>query len=385
MLDDAAREVTDLSSETQPGRWIGSASPGYGFNGFVEPRQLADLLDGHPSGSNLTRSNRTRVGFDLIFAAPKCVSVAFSSPERARAQAIVHAQRRAVDEALRYLESRAIGVRRRVDGVDHLRGVEGVAAAEFTHGSSRSGDPHLHSHVVLANLARGDDGRFGAIDSRGLYAHRRAADAIYRAQLRHDLSTSLGFIWESDPAGGAHLAGISDAEELALSGRSAEVRSGTRERPMKIAQTRADAERLWLQRRKDAPELDNRSRRRCDARFLDEHRFGAIVHEDPLTPRLVVTAWADAAPAGLETATVARAIRQIGQPLGLGVSEPVLAVRKALPSRRSLRLLGPRPVERVALERWWNAGRAIEWTATDRLGPPDPGEVSPRVQVRGGR
>ena len=64
---------------------------------------------------------------------------------------------------------------------------EGVLApgAGFEHFTSRAGDPHLHSHVVVANMAHGVDGRWSAIDGRGLYAHARAAGALEQHP-RHD-------------------------------------------------------------------------------------------------------------------------------------------------------------------------------------------------------
>ncbi|HXQ58451.1 MAG TPA: relaxase domain-containing protein, partial [Acidimicrobiales bacterium] len=47
--------------------------------------------------------------------------------------------------------------------------------------------PHLHTHVVVANLGRGPEGRWSALDGRGLYAHASATDALYHAHLRYEL------------------------------------------------------------------------------------------------------------------------------------------------------------------------------------------------------
>ena len=51
----------------------------------------------------------------------------------------------------------------------------GLVAASFTHGVNRNLDPHLHTHVVMANMVHGPDGRWSACDHRGLSAHRAAA------------------------------------------------------------------------------------------------------------------------------------------------------------------------------------------------------------------
>ena len=75
----------------------------------------------------------------------------------------------------------------------------GVVAAVFTHAVSRNGDPHLHSHVVMANLVHGEDGRWSACDRRGLDAHRTAASAVYEAHLRAGLASALGVRWTPAP------------------------------------------------------------------------------------------------------------------------------------------------------------------------------------------
>src|SRR5690606_34700848 len=43
----------------------------------------------------------------------------------------------------------------------------GLVAAAFDHWDSREGDPHLHTHVVIANRVQGADGRWRTLDSRG--------------------------------------------------------------------------------------------------------------------------------------------------------------------------------------------------------------------------
>ena len=68
-----------------------------------------------------------------------------------------------------------------------MRG-DGFVAAAFRHRTSRAGDPHLHSHVVVANATRSDDGRWGALDARHLYLHAKTAGYLYEAHLRAELT-----------------------------------------------------------------------------------------------------------------------------------------------------------------------------------------------------
>lgn len=55
------------------------------------------------------------------------------------------------------------------------RGRRLVVLAEETTRTSRAGDPALHSHVLVANLAAGPDGRWTALDARHLYREGRTA------------------------------------------------------------------------------------------------------------------------------------------------------------------------------------------------------------------
>ena len=64
----------------------------------------------------------------------------------------------------------------------------GFVAAAFRHRTSRAGDPQLHTHVLVANLGRGPDGRWSALDARQLYAQARVASFVYQAVLRGELT-----------------------------------------------------------------------------------------------------------------------------------------------------------------------------------------------------
>lgn len=106
------------------------------------------------------------------------------------------------------LEAEACRVRRGRGGAAILPG-EGFVAAAFRHRTSRSGDPHLHIHVVVANLARcADDGRWTALDGRQLYAWCRTAGFLFEAHLRAELTGRLGVEWGPVRNGISDVAGI---------------------------------------------------------------------------------------------------------------------------------------------------------------------------------
>jgi hypothetical protein len=139
----------------------------------------------------------------------------------------------AVDAALGYVERRAVAVRRPAAGALVPVQADAVASAGFVHRVSRALDPHLHSHVVMANLGRGPEGNFTALDGRGIYAHAPAAGALYHVQLRHELTRRLGVTWEPLRDGRADVAGIGPEARRAFSQRSAAIAEHLAERGLR--------------------------------------------------------------------------------------------------------------------------------------------------------
>ena len=369
LLADPAREVRDLFEGRPRGEWIGTGAAALGMEGAVRSDDLARVLHGTPPSSTLTSSDRRRwSSYSLTFAAPKPASLVFATSDPVVARAAVDAHEQAVRGALGYLEARAAGVVRAT--ATHGRvalSVDGLIGASFTHGVSRSGDPHRHSHVLVANLARDSSGRFGALDQRGLRAHLVAADALYRAELRHRLVETVGVRFAWDLHGVEVIDGITDAEVIAFSGRAAEVRSGLLDRPSKVFSSRDQHLASWDLRRRSAPIFDDQPRRSGPHEHLDEHRFGAIVSEQRPTARVAVHAWCDASLGGLRSATVAAILGRLETPLGFGASEAVLAPRHLTASNLERRVLGARPTSLDELKEWWSASRQLARTDRSRV------------------
>jgi conjugative relaxase-like TrwC/TraI family protein len=170
-----------------PGRWTGRGSELLQVAGEVDKRGFAALMDGRHSdtGERLKRvGGRSKVAaFDLTFSAPKSVSVLFAVGDPRLSRALVESHEEAVDAALEYLEREACRVRRGRGGVER-EAAAGFVAAGYRHRMSRSEDPQLHTHVVTANMARGADGRWTALDATPIYQHARAAGFLYQAHLR---------------------------------------------------------------------------------------------------------------------------------------------------------------------------------------------------------
>ena len=95
-------------------------------------------------------------------------------------------------------------------GEKDLVRLPGLVAIAYQHETSRCGDPHLHTHVIVPNRQARADGTLVSIDGTSLYHEARAAGVLYQATLRLELHRSLGIEWAPvDPATGmAEIAGV---------------------------------------------------------------------------------------------------------------------------------------------------------------------------------
>jgi conjugative relaxase-like TrwC/TraI family protein len=229
-----------------PGIWAGSGAEGLGLVGAVEDDHLGTLLRGvNPvSGATLRAPVRERMitvrtldvesgewreeqkrlapvsGYDFVFSCPKSVSLlhALIEDEQVRRE-VSEAHETAWRAAVSYLEREACVVRRGKSGAIREHG-GGFVAAAFRHRTSRAQDPHLHTHVIVANLTRTADDEWRALDGEALLkTYRLAAGYLYEAQLRHELTRRLGLAWTQPVKGMAELEQVPEAATGAFSTR----------------------------------------------------------------------------------------------------------------------------------------------------------------------
>ena len=168
-------------------------------------------------------------GFDLTFCAPKSVSLVRAlRTDDVVAKAIADAHTTALSEAMEYLATHAGYTRIHNPGTGEkdLVRLPGLVAIAYQHETSRCGDPHLHTHVIVPNRQARADGQLVSIDGTSLYHEARAAGVIYQATLRRELHQSMGFEWAPvDPSTGmAELAGVDRDTITAWSRRSTQLR-----------------------------------------------------------------------------------------------------------------------------------------------------------------
>jgi conjugative relaxase-like TrwC/TraI family protein len=171
-------------------------------------------------------------GFDLTFAAPKSVSLIRALTDDVAEKVLATAHTRAVQAAMQYLHDHAgyTRVYNRATGNRDLQRLPGLVAIAYQHETSRAGDPHLHTHVIVPNRQPRRDGHLVSLDSKSLHHEAKAAGIIYQATLRHELHAERGFEWNPvDPhTGMAEIAGVGAHTIKAWSQRSTRLREWAR-------------------------------------------------------------------------------------------------------------------------------------------------------------
>jgi conjugative relaxase-like TrwC/TraI family protein len=150
--------------------------------------------------------------FDHCFNSPKSVSLLAAGGDQRIRREVAAARAEALKVPIAYLQRHGIGVRRDHNGTGRLKATGGLLGVAFEHRSSRAGDPHAHTHMLVQNAAQGPDGRWTALDSDRLYAHLMAADHLYLAAERAALTERLGVRWGPVDArsGAAEIVGLDD-------------------------------------------------------------------------------------------------------------------------------------------------------------------------------
>ena len=330
---DDARELEGLR-EGGPGWWLRGGGDSH------DPTEVAKTF---------TTSARSKVtGYDLVIAAPRPISTLLAvDPSHARG--VVEAHRASVRAAIDYLEDRALVVRDRRGGHDREESARWESVVSFTHGLNRHGEPHLHDHVLVG--AR-PEGQRNVLDSRALYAHALAADALYRTSLRHELDARTPWsAWRSFE-GVERVVGLDEGYRALWSGHH-------RDRGEKLAWTRDETVRAWTHDLAHFEPLGVVPVARRERGVLDEHRFaGALEGRVDVARRHLVVAWADAAPFGQDPRDLTRQLDQIYPHLRSrgGVYEPMMPVREAR-MISTVREHGPRPLEPRQFDEWRERSR----------------------------
>ena len=238
------REDYYLRGGTATGIWRGSGAVEQGLEGSVSSEGLVRLFDGEHPGTGEQLGRRLRkdgvAAWDVTFSADKSVSLLWALGDEETRRQVLEAFDEATQAAFGYLESVASATRGASktpvlddhgapvlndNGTRKFRvktwpiKTSGFVAASFTEFTSRADDPQVHTHVVVANKVKGNDGIWRSIDGRLLYRHQLAAGYLHEAILRRELTRRLGVRWQPVHNGTADIAGFTRRQVKAFSRR----------------------------------------------------------------------------------------------------------------------------------------------------------------------
>jgi conjugative relaxase-like TrwC/TraI family protein len=194
-----------------------------GILGFREGREIseaafANLLSGKDAAGNRVSREHKVMGIDLVFSAPKSVSIAGLLTEKD--PRIVEAHDQAVLETMREIEMQHAAAQPKPGECHHTQNMAYVTARD---GYNRDHDPHLHTHVVVMNLTSYRN-RVMALDGRQIMARdfNKMWGALYRSKLAARLK-ELGYSVSYTKKGELRLDAVSLEVEREFSGRRAQI------------------------------------------------------------------------------------------------------------------------------------------------------------------
>ena len=200
-----------------PGSWTPATGRLLGLSGPVGGPDLRAVLRGTDprTGAFLpaVRHPRRRSGWDLIFSAPKSLSLLAGTS--AEGESVAGAHTAAVGQVLEDLEQH-LSVRDATAPGGH-RPAGGLIAARFEHRANAASEPHLHTHVLVANLTRTARGWSG-VENRAWFVGRSRLGALYQLALRSELGArGWDLEWRLRADGLADLAGVPSPAVRAVS------------------------------------------------------------------------------------------------------------------------------------------------------------------------
>ena len=224
----------DSEAHLQASAWQGKGAEELGLQGNVDSEQFKSVLEGYvgDTGKRLGRMRagefEHKPGTDVTFSAPKSVSLAALVDGDRR---ILVAQDKAVAKTVQYLEENVLESRAVNSETGNLErtGNQKMVAATFRHEASRNLDPQLHTHVVIANMGQGEDGKWRTIENNSLFDNQKTLGAIYRNNLAAELM-QLGYEIDKTHSNGCfEIAGYSKKVLDAFSTRSQDIKNAMRQ------------------------------------------------------------------------------------------------------------------------------------------------------------
>lgn len=179
------------------GRWIGNGLKYVELNkgSIVQSEQVENLYEYGTSPVNGNRigrryTDKSVCGYDLVFTPVKSVSILFGLSDNKIQNKVRECHEKAYKHAFEYLE-RIAETGTHVNNKYVKKPVDGLIAMTFEHWVSRSGDPNLHTHLVISNKVYTDN-KWYALRGLPLYENQVVAGELYTAMLERLLIKEIG-------------------------------------------------------------------------------------------------------------------------------------------------------------------------------------------------
>ncbi len=191
----------------EAGTWTGQGAAALGLTGNVQSVSFLNALHGKsPVGEELvrqfaqrvvktasgeTKTYKNTIALDLCHNMSKSASIAYNFLTNDEQVRFERCMATTADKIVEFIEQNVPLARRGKNG--NVRINAKLVASKFVHHVNRESDPHLHMHVVLANMCLGDDGKWSKLDTSKLHTWTPTIGRIARATMARELIKEFGF------------------------------------------------------------------------------------------------------------------------------------------------------------------------------------------------
>lgn len=121
---------------------------------------------------------------------------------------IKQAHQEAVSEVLNAISEESISTRIRENGDIRTEQSDQTVIAKFEHNTNRLQEPDTHTHALILNVVKTEDGQWRSIDNREIYQTQRMYGAMYMNKLAEKVQ-GLGYdIQIKDDKGNFDIKGV---------------------------------------------------------------------------------------------------------------------------------------------------------------------------------
>ncbi len=118
-----------------------------------------------------SKTKKSVPAFDLTFTAPKSLSVVLEAAvkyDKSLASTLENIHDKAVNSTLQMIEKEHIKTRVTKNKKTRVEHTGNMIASKFQHDTSRELDPLIHTHCVVMNFTKGNDGKYRTLDMSSL-------------------------------------------------------------------------------------------------------------------------------------------------------------------------------------------------------------------------